>query len=277
MFAPVVPLGGYAGYRLLERTYDRQLEAFAASPAIERNVAYFLENAASPLTAEEFVQDRRLMEVALGAFGLDEEIDKRALVRRILEEGVLDPASFANRLNDTRYKDFALEVGFAELGSNLTIDSRRQEIADLYRVRQFERLVGETDLDLRLALNFRREIRALAEENIPAGAAWFRLLGSQPLRTVIEGAYNLPREFATIDVDDQRSRLEAKTREIYGSDTVAVFSDPAAIDDALRRFLLNSEVKAAAAAYSPGTTALTLLQSASLGAQGLGNLIRSNF
>lgn len=277
MFAPVVPLGGYTGFRFLERTYTKQLDALSKSPEIVRNIEYFLANAAKPQSAEEFVQDRRLMQVALGAFGLDDEIDKRALVRRILEEGVIESRSFANRLNDKAYQDLALEIGFAEGGSFLKLESRRDEIAERYRIRQFERAVGEVDVDMRLALNFRREITALAGQGLSSSAGWFRVLGSQPLRQVIEGAFNLPSEFAQLDVDAQRELLEEKTAARYDGKSVAVFSDPEAVDDALRRFFLNAQIKAGQQPYSPGATALALLQSVPLGAAGSSNLFSSNF
>ncbi len=277
MSTPIVPFGGYTGFRFLERTYDSQLETFVKSPTITRNVEYFLENAGVPETAEDLVQDRRLLEVVLGAFGLDEEIDKRALVRRILEEGVIDSTSFANRLNDTRYKDMAETIGFDQFGSLLNIESRREKVVELYKVRQFERMVGDIDVDMRLALNFDRDIAEIAGQGLSEDAGWFRVLGSEPLRTVVEGAFNLPSEFSQIDLDSQVERLKEKAREMYGGKSVEVFADAENVDDMVRRYLLNAQVKEALAAYSPGSTALTLLQGASLGSQGAGNLFASNF
>ena len=177
------------------------------------------------------------MEVTLGAFGLEDEIDKRALIRRVLEEGVIEPGSFANRLTDSRWLEFATNVGFGELGSLLNTQAQQEAIIDLYRTRQFERAIGETDLDLRLALNFRRDIKGLAQEGLATATGWFRVLGNEPLRTVIEGALNLPAEFGQLDVDVQAERIAERSREVFGNERVDVFVDDAVIEEAIKRYV----------------------------------------
>ncbi len=49
-------------------------------------MAYFEANIGKVETAADLVGDRRLLKVALGAFGMDGEIDKRAFLRKVLEE-----------------------------------------------------------------------------------------------------------------------------------------------------------------------------------------------
>ena len=71
-------------------------------------------------SAADLVADRRLLKVALGAFGLEGEIDKKAFVRKILEEGTADPASLANRLTDKSYYKLAEAFGFGDLGGART-------------------------------------------------------------------------------------------------------------------------------------------------------------
>ena len=43
-------------------------------------------------SAADLVADRRLLKVALGAFGLEGEIDKKAFIRKVLEEGTDRPS-----------------------------------------------------------------------------------------------------------------------------------------------------------------------------------------
>ncbi len=76
-FQPVVPLGGYAGWAFLNRTQTAQQSAFDESATIVRQTSYFEENIGNITTAEDLVNDRRLLEVALGAFGLDEDINNK--------------------------------------------------------------------------------------------------------------------------------------------------------------------------------------------------------
>lgn len=276
-FAPVVPFSGLVGFRFVERTFDAQFETFAKSPDIQREIDYFLENAGDASTAEALVADRRLLRVALGAFGLEDELGKRALVRRILEEGTLDPKALANRLADPAWAEFAEALGYGDLGGLLVLDSVRETLAERFRLCQFERAIGDVDVDIRLALNFRREIREIALSPDVEKSGWFKVLGSQPLRRVVEGAFNLPAGFGQIDVDRQRGELEARATRIFGDKSPASFASAEKVDDLLRRFLVSAQIKGGVSASAPGATALFLLQAGGIGAGGSANLFASNF
>ena len=108
MFQPVLPLSGLPGWVLLNRTLESQTEAFNASPQIVRDTDYFVENIGNVRTAAELVSDRRLLPVALGAFGLDDDINNRALLQKVMEDGTAAPASLANRLADERYAQLSV-------------------------------------------------------------------------------------------------------------------------------------------------------------------------
>lgn len=260
-FAPAIPFGGIAGFRFLEATYDRQLTLFARGPQLDRDVADFVARSGEVATAEEFVKDPRLLRVALGAFGLEDEAPKRAFVRRILEEGSIDPGSFANRLADPAWRQFAEALGFGDFGPRLVSREKRLELAEQYRVRQFERAVGDSDVSLRLALNFRREIGAIAGAEDVERSGWFRIMGSRPLRDLIEGAFGLPQGFAQLDLDRQRDILESRSSRLFGGRSPAVFLDAANVDQAITRFLTTAELTAGPSPSTPGASALSLLSS----------------
>jgi hypothetical protein len=276
-FTPVVPFGGLLGLRFIDRTFDAQFEAFTKSPDIQREIDYFLEHAHKATTAEALVGDRRLLRVVLGAFGLEGEVDKRAFIRKILEDGTLDSQSLANRLADPAWAEFSAALGYGDFGGLLVFDNARQNLAEQFRLRQFERAIGDSDVDIRLALNFRREMREIALSPGVETSGWLKVLGSKPLRSVIEGAYNLPAAFGLIDLDRQVSDLEARTGQIFGTDSPAAFTTGENIDDLLRRFLLSAQLRGGFASSTPGATALTLLQAGGLGTGGSANLFASNF
>ena len=287
IFAPVVPFGGLAGFRFLERTFDAQFETFNKSPSIQREVDYFLENAGEITSAEDLVADRRLLSVALGAFGLADEVDKRAFVRRVLEDGTLEPEALGNRLADPRWAQLSGALGFGDVGGLLIFEGTRQRIAEQFRERAFEAAVGAADPDAELALTFRREIRQIAAEAATAdaaqdagrglgGAAWFKILGSSPLRAVIEGAYGLPQAFGQADVDLQRTRIAERTAQLFGSSSPAVFTDEEAVDGLLRRYLVTAQINNGISPSAPGAVALSLLSAGGLGSTGTANLIVSN-
>ncbi|MEM9127018.1 MAG: flagellar protein, partial [Pseudomonadota bacterium] len=86
-FQPVIPSGGVVGWRFLQRTYEAQIDSFSQSGVNQRETQYFLENISNVLTAEDLVSDRRLLQVALGAFGLEEDLDNRFFIQKILQDG----------------------------------------------------------------------------------------------------------------------------------------------------------------------------------------------
>jgi hypothetical protein len=275
-FQPTIPLPGIAGWRFLERTQASQRAAFEKTPELQRDIAYFTEKIAGITTAADLVADRRLLKVALGAFGMESEIDKRAFIRKVLEEGTLDSTAFANCLADPAYRKLAAAFGFGNPGGARTAaPGFAAMIAEAYTTRAFEAAVGDADNNMRLAMNFRREIAELAARG-ENGASWFNVLGSKPLREVFEKALGLPRQFGQLDVDRQAETLADKSGALFGTDTLAAFRDPAAVEKLITRFLARAQIEDGITATTTGAGALTLLQGATAGgSQGLLNLLAS--
>ncbi len=277
-FQPVSPLSGIAGWRFLERTQEAQQTAFYQNAQLDRDVEYFKENIFLVQTAEELVNDRRLLTVALGAFGLDEEIDKKFFIQKILAEGTENPGALANRFVDPRYGALAEAFSFGNLaGPQTSASDFGQRITDAYKERAFEIAVGNADGNMRLALGFKREIADYASLANANTAGWFSIMGSTPMRTVFEGAYNLPSEFSGLDVDKQRDILRDRTRELFGSESPAVFLDPDNVNQVIDRFLVRAQINEGPSGNTPGIAALSLLQSSgSFNASAQINLIISN-
>lgn len=276
---PAIPFGGIAGLRFLDQTVDRQFALFDSSPDIKREVDYFLENAGDITTVDGLFNDRRILSVVLGAFGLDEDINRGAFVRKVIEEGTLDDDAFANRLVDPAYRELASFLGFGDVGGTLVFENTRLNIVDRFRQRQFENNIGEVDVNLRLALNFRREAAEIATNDLGDDTKIFQLLGSPPLREVLESALNMPAEFGLIDLDQQVAEIKSRARSLFGSSDPAEFLAPGEnLERFVDRFMLNQQVRQGGISNStPGSVALGLLQTAGLGSFGQANLFASNF
>ncbi|WP_416877208.1 DUF1217 domain-containing protein [Litorimonas sp.] len=276
-FTPVIPNGGLAGWSFLQRTLDRQEDIFSKSPDIKRDIEYFKNNIQNVETLDDLMQDRKILKVALGAFGLGEEISKGAFVRKILDEGVTEQRSFARRLNNPDYIEMAKTFNFE--GGQLSLsETDINRIAAQYERQNFEIEVGNVDDSMRLALNFQREIQDLAGAGLSENAGWFRLLGSVPMRTVIEGAFNLPTEFAALDIDKQKEILSDKAQSKFGGKSIDVFTDPDVVDRVINDFLLRKQIEAGPSTSTPGFAALSILgqSNSGVGSSGLFNLLLSN-
>ncbi len=261
-FTPLVPAAGLAGWRFLERTLDRQQQAHAAAPLAQRETAYFRERIGSVRSAADLVADRRLLQVALTAFGLADDINNRAFLRRVLESDLSDRRSLANRLADKRYLELARAFDFANPDGPATRNPAAVEaIVTRYHQLRFEIAVGEQDNSMRLALAARRDLARLANEPISETARWYTVLGMPSLREVFETAFGLPQEFAALDLDRQVSVLKGRLRGVTGDDTIAQFADPKAIDRFLTRFFVGSELIAFRTQTTSATVLSLLLQS----------------
>ncbi|WP_299826061.1 DUF1217 domain-containing protein [uncultured Roseobacter sp.] len=163
MFAPVIPSAGLAGWRFLQRTYDSQLENFSNSAQITRNTDYFLENIGDVKTAEDLTSDRRLLEVALGAFGIQDDIENRFFIQKILEEGTTANDSLANRFSDNRYKEFSEAFGLGP-GEDRQIGKSgfAESIVARFRESSFEVSAGQQNDSMRVALYAQRVLGELA-------------------------------------------------------------------------------------------------------------------
>lgn len=260
-FQPIIPTGGLVGWAFLNRTLERQTAAFDASADITRDVDYFAEKIPRIDTAEQLVSDRRLLSVALGAFGLSDDIDNKYFVKKVLEDGSLASDALANRLADDRYLSMTKAFGFGDYDVPRTkLSTFSDEIVSLYRERSFEVAVGEQNESLRFALNAQRELAEIASEGSSDDTKWYRIMGNEPLRVVFETALGLPSSFASLDLDQQLSGFREKSRNQLGDGEISQFSDPEQIDQLVQRYLVRNQL-AEIQTTSAGSIALTLLQS----------------
>ena len=261
-FFAAVPLSGYAGWKFIERTREAQQAALAATPAMKTNEEYFRANIGKIRNAEDLVADRRLLTVALGAFGLDDDINSKFFIKKVLESNTLEPSSLANKLSDKRYVEMAKAFGFGDFPDtpNTELSTFPDQIIGAFKTRQFERAVGEQDQSLRLAMNAERELAKIAEKSNSENTKWFTIMGNAPLRQVFETALGLPKQFGSADLDQQLGVFKERAETFLGSSDPAMFKDPAKIEELAKLFLVRSSIQAGPSLSSPGAAALSILQ-----------------
>ncbi len=260
-YQPIVPLPGIAGWNFLQNTYDTQFEAFTSSPQIHRETEYFSENISGITSAEDLIADRRLLSVALGAFGLSEDVDNRAFIQRILEDGTEARDALANRLADDRYAAFSDAFGFGPNQLPQTVfPGFADRIVGLYEAQEFEAAVGTEDESMRIALYAQRELANIAGDGGSQDAQWFRIMGQPPLRQMMETALGLPESFGQIDIDRQNSELQDRARQQFGSDQLQELVKPDRLSQITTAYLARAQINSLGASATSGSIALSLLQ-----------------
>ncbi len=96
----------FLNYQAIVRDLPKALERKAAEPIVARDIERFTAAAASVQSVDALFEDDRTYEFAVKAYGMDELLFARALVRRVVSEGT-GKDSYAGKLSDSRYLELA--------------------------------------------------------------------------------------------------------------------------------------------------------------------------
>lgn len=107
----------FSTYTLISKNLTRTLEQTQKEPVTARETKYYQETISSIKTVEDFIGNTRVFNYAMKAFGLEDMAFAKAYMRKVLEGGIEDKKSFANRLNDDRFVKFVETFNFAKVGS----------------------------------------------------------------------------------------------------------------------------------------------------------------
>lgn len=94
-------------YTLITRDRAAWEGRFVAQKTTSRDITRFQESVANITSPEALLKDYRTLKFVLTAFGMEGEIGKTAVLRKLMTEDPTDPKSFANRMTDPRYRAFA--------------------------------------------------------------------------------------------------------------------------------------------------------------------------
>ncbi len=189
---------------------------------VKAETAYYLANVSKLDSIDDLMADKRLLSFALSSYGLDPEREKSDVVRKMLEGGIDDPASPANKLTDKRYAAFVSAFNFAERGERATTFSNAQQpVIDKYLRQTLEENAGKDNEGVRLALYFERKA--------PKLTSFYQVLADPALAKVVRTLLSLPDAFAKADVDKQVKLFESKLH-------IKDFADPEALGKLMTRF-----------------------------------------
>lgn len=189
---------------------------------IQAETSYYLANITKVKSVDDLMADSRLYNYALSASGLDPATTNKDLVRDVLEGGVSDPASVANKLSNKAYARLATSLNFEAYGEAATTRSPSQQpVVDKYMRQTLEEDAGKDNEGVRLALYFERKASTIT--------SWYDVLADTALSSVVRTALGLPDSFASADIDKQAQAFEQKL-------DLTDFTDPAKLEKFLTRF-----------------------------------------
>lgn len=100
-------------YETVNRNYKASLDRVKNDAATAREAQYYQENIGKVKTVDDFVDDYRLYSYAMKAYGLEDMTYATAFMKKVLNSDLTDDNSFANKLADQKYRDFAAAFKFS--------------------------------------------------------------------------------------------------------------------------------------------------------------------
>lgn len=196
-------LSTYVSYQRIAANLDRSLELKAAERPVALETGYYLEHIGGVQSIDDFLEDTRLFRYAMTAFGLEDMAHAKGMIRKVLEEGVTDPTSFANRLQDDRFVELATAFDFQAFGTATTaFETAQQGVVDRYVRQSLEVEAGEENQGVRLALYFQRAA--------PEVTSAYDLLGDAALWQVVQTVFGFPAEMANAAIERQAAAVSQR-------------------------------------------------------------------
>jgi hypothetical protein len=136
----------YAQYQMISSNMARTTTQVEDEPVVQRETQYYLANIGNVKTVDDFINNPRLFNYAMKAYGLGDMTYAKAFMTKVLTEGVSDSDSFANQLTDPRYKAFAEAFNFeADKDQATTYVAAQKGVTDRYALAAIQNGVSATD------------------------------------------------------------------------------------------------------------------------------------
>lgn len=119
-------------YSILSGNMQKSLDNVAKQSTVKRDADYYKENINKVTDVDDFLGNYRLYNYAMQAYGLEDMAYAKAFMKKVLESDLTDSSSFANRLSDSRYKDFAAAFNFSASTADVQSDSQEDDLIGLY-------------------------------------------------------------------------------------------------------------------------------------------------
>lgn len=125
-------LSTYTSYNLFAKDLLTSLNRVSQQTINAREAEYYKANIGKVGSIDEFLDDYRLYNYAVKAYGLEEMAYAKAFMRKVLESDLADSNSFVNRLTDTKYRTFAQSFSFQSETAIAQSDAQLDEVIGLY-------------------------------------------------------------------------------------------------------------------------------------------------
>jgi len=209
-------------YQIITTNLARTQDLIQKDPVVKRETDYYNATIGTIKTIDEFLKNDRVFKYAMKAYGLEDMAYAKGLFKKLLQEGVSDPTSMANKMTNPLYKEFAKAFDFAGKGEAATsAASATTEAVQRYVQQTLEKKEGEDNQGVQLALYFKRKASSITTT--------MGLLADKALLKFVQTTFSIPETASKADLDIQVRNLEKFLK-------VEDLQDPKKVDKLIQRF-----------------------------------------
>jgi len=117
----------YLGYVSATKDMASTLARIAKQATVKSDQQYYDAHIGKVKNVDEFLSDYKLYSYAMKAYGLEDMTYAKAFMKKVLTSDLSDTSSFANKLTDSRYRQFAAAFNFGGTSKNHSAQSDSQK------------------------------------------------------------------------------------------------------------------------------------------------------
>ncbi len=218
-------ISSYQSYTFYARDMTQTLARKASDPIIARDAKYYRDNIGSIKSIDEFLNNDRIYAYAMKAYGLEEMTYAKAFIRKVLESDLTDSNSFANRLEDNKYKALAAAYDFGKTVSTKAVQTSSQiEIL----IDTYDQTISSNDTLLREETNYYTAVSKNFTnvndlfQNTRARDYVFKAFGIDPktfdyetIKNVITSEISDPASYVNAVIGPKIDEWDAKLLDLY--------------------------------------------------------------
>ena len=191
-------------YLTVENNLTRWQTMTADNPTVALQTQYYKANIGKVTSISQFLNNSRLYNYAMTAFGLGSEASYyKGLMQKVLEQGVSSKSSLANTLNDSRVFAFAKTFSFAASGAKTTQSSAvKTDVVNQYINQSLDTTQGQQNPGVQLALYFQQNASGITNA--------YDILANQNLLTVAQTALGISPYSSLEPIDLQAQQISSK-------------------------------------------------------------------
>jgi hypothetical protein len=217
-----VAMSTFTTYLSIANNLSRYETMTAADPTVAQATKYYQANIGNVTTPAQFVNNTRLFNYAMSAFGLSDMTYAKSLIQKVLEQGTSSSKALANTLNNPNILALAQAFNFSQDGAATTQSaSATTGVVSKYVMQTLESNEATQYPGVQLALYFQQNASKITDG--------YSILADKNLLTVVQTTLGISSYTSAENIDQQAKQLNSML-------TYSDFNSPSKVQTFLERF-----------------------------------------